>query len=266
MTIREAINISEIDRIESKILLKYILKKDERYILSNQDEILEVCKEAQFLKAVKEIKKGKPIQYITNKQEFMGLEFYVDENVLIPQPDTEILVQTAIEYGNKYKKAKILDLCTGSGAIAISVKKYIKDAEVSASDISKKALEVANKNSMKNDVQINFIYSNMFEKIKSKYDIIVSNPPYIKEELIKNLPKDVQAEPKLALSGGEDGLEFYRIIASKFKDYLNENGVLILEIGYDQREAVEKLFKGSKCIKDYSGKDRVIIWNHFLAK
>ena len=146
MTIREAINISEIDRIESKILLKYILKKDERYILSNQDEILEVCKEAQFLKAVKEIKKGKPIQYITNKQEFMGLEFYVDENVLIPQPDTEILVQTAIEYGNKYKKAKILDLCTGSGAIAISVKKYIKDAEVSASDISKKALEVANKN------------------------------------------------------------------------------------------------------------------------
>lgn len=262
MTIKECINVASksINYINSKILMKYVLKKDDSYIIINSKKILDKNIESKYLGLVKKVEKGYPLQYITNKQYFMENEIFVDENVLIPQPDTEVLVQKAIEYIKSKKKAKVLDLCTGSGAIAISIKKEVKDAQVFASDISMKALNIAKKNAKNNNVNIKFIKSNMFENIKDKFDVIVSNPPYIKTSEIEKLPEDVKKEPTIALDGGEDGLLYYKIISKDINKYLNKEGVLLLEIGYNQKKEVEKLLKGSICIKDYENRDRVIIW------
>lgn len=271
MTIKEALLHARqfMDNIEAKILLKYILQKEESYIIANVNTQLTKTQENKLINCINKIKGGYPLQYITNQQYFMGLSFYVDENVLIPQPDTEILVETVItnitELGIKNKfdlgNMKVLDLCTGSGAIAISIKKYLPEVQVFASDISKNALKIAQKNANNNKVKINFIESNMFENISETFDVITSNPPYIKTEEIRKLSKQVQNEPKLALDGGKDGLDFYKIIAKEAPKHLNKNGVILMEIGYDQGQAVTNLFKNSKCIKDYAGNSRVVVWN-----
>ena len=280
MTIKEAINYLHnfnLDNIESRILLKYILKQDDSYIIINSEKDLKENQEKKVINYADKIKNGYPLQYITNSQEFMGLTFYVDDNVLIPQPDTENLVIVAInKIENKNheeisktnkEKIKILDLCTGSGAIAVSIKSILKEkVEIIASDISQKAIEVARKNAKKHNVQIKFICSDMFEKINEKFDLIVTNPPYIRSKEIKLLPEEVQKEPHIALDGGLDGLEYYRIKRKNIKKYLKENGTLIMEIGYDQKEDVQKMFKGSKCIKDMENRDRVIIWDPFQVR
>lgn len=267
MTIKQALDLAkkDLDNIESKVLIRYILKKDNTYIIANAYTEITDKEEQLFINALDKIKKGYPLQYVTHHQEFMGLDFEVNEDVLIPQPDTEVLVENTIKIAldnDNIKNIKILDLCTGSGAIAISLKKYLPNAKVYASDISQKALEIARKNANNNCVEINFINSNMFENIHEKFDIIVTNPPYIKTMDIANLSKNVQAEPKLALDGGIDGLKFYKIISKEIHKYLNKNGTLLMEIGYDQRVEVAKLFKNSKCIKDYANNDRVVIWSH----
>lgn len=250
--------------LKCKILLKNILQVNNEYLIINDNEELQKNIEDDYNKKLDELIKGKPIQYITGKQEFMGLEFEVNENVLIPQPDTEILVEEAIKISRENKLMKILDICTGSGAIAVSLAKMISYSNITASDISKLALEVAIKNANKHNVKINFILSDMFENIKEKFDLIVSNPPYIEENIINFLPKEVQNEPHIALSGGEDGLKFYRIIARDSKNKLNNNGFLILEIGYNQREVVTNILKneGYKNIyfkKDFGQNDRLIV-------
>ncbi len=271
MTIKQALNIAkqDLDSIDSKVLIRYILKKENSYLITNINDEISKKDEQELLRALEKIKNGYPLQYITHHQEFLGLDFEVNEDVLIPQPDTEVLVENAIKiildkYSNK--EVKILDLCTGSGAIAISLKKYLPNAKVYASDISKKAIDIAKINAEKNCVKINFINSNMFENIKEKFDIIVTNPPYIKTDEIEKLSRNVQAEPKLALDGGKDGLEFYKIIAKEVKKYLNEHGTLLMEIGFDQGKVVAELFENSKCIKDYANNDRVVIWNHSQEK
>lgn len=219
------------------------------------------------MRYIDKIINGKPIQYITNEQEFMKLKVYVDENVLIPQPDTEILVEKIIDEF-KYKEVKILDLCTGSGAIAISLAKYIEKSNIFATDISNKAIQIAKLNAEKNLVhkKIDFILSDMFKNIeKNTFDIIVSNPPYIKTKDIANLEKSVQNEPNIALDGGEDGLKFYKIIAENAYKFLNDNGKLYLEIGFDQKKDVIYLleknnkYKEITCIKDLAGNDRLVI-------
>lgn len=269
MTIKEAFNLAKQNMysIEARVLIKYILNKNEINIIANENIELSNENKKQLLESIEKIKKGYPLQYITHYQEFMGIKFEVNENVLIPQPDTEVLVEKTIKIVQKcYPKEdnrniKILDLCTGSGAIAISLKKYLPSVQVFASDISKKALEIAKTNAKKNDVQIKLIESNMFENINEKFDIVVSNPPYIKTDEITKLSNQVQNEPRLALDGGKDGLDFYRIIQKNIKNYLYENGILLMEIGYDQGQAVASMFKNSKLVKDYAGKDRVIMWN-----
>ena len=253
------------ETIKAKALLKYILNVDDAYLIIHNNEIQSTEIEKKYKDLMEEFIEGKPLQYIMHTQEFMNLNFYVDENVLIPQPDTETLVLQAIKRIKQYENnnIKVLDLCTGSGAIAISLAKEFenKNVQVYASDISSKALEVAKKNAMQNNVQINFINSNMFENIDEKFDIIVSNPPYIETETIKKLSKDVQQEPHIALDGGFDGLEFYKIIASEYEKYLNDNGTLLLEIGYNQKQSVIELFinRNVECIKDLAQNDRVII-------
>ena len=198
----------------------------------------------------------------------MKLNFIVTKDVLIPQPDTEILVEEVINIAKKIENPTILDLCTGSGAIAISLAKNIANSKITATDISKKALEIAKQNAKYNGVlnTIDFIESNLFSKVKNeKFDIIVSNPPYIPTEEIPSLPKDVQQEPKIALDGGKDGLDFYRKIYKNGFEYLNRQGFLCVEIGYNQREKVKKIIDDQKryvetyCIKDLCQNDRVII-------
>ena len=253
--------------IISRILAEYILNFNRQEIIANLDKEVEEEQRVRYYLALIEIIQGMPIQYITNKQEFMKLDFYVDENVLIPQPDTEILVEKAIEEAKKIENVEILDMCTGSGCIGISIAKNIENAKVTLVDISKNAIEIAKKNALRNKVesQLTFIQSNMFEKVEKKFDIIVSNPPYIKTDVIPKLDRQVQNEPHIALDGGKDGLKFYKIIIEEAKNYLKENGKLILEIGYDQKEEVENLIKQSgqykkiEVIKDLSQNDRVII-------
>lgn len=253
--------------IISRILAEYILNFNRQEIIANFDKEVKEEQRVRYYLALIEIIQGMPIQYITNKQEFMKLDFYVDENVLIPQPDTEILVEKAIEEAKKIENVEILDMCTGSGCIGISIAKNIENAKVTLVDISKYAIEIAKKNALRNKVesQLTFIQSNMFEKVEKKFDIIVSNPPYIKTDVIPKLDKQVQNEPHIALDGGKDGLKFYKIIIEEAKKYLKENGKLILEIGYDQKEEVENLIKQSgqykkiEVIKDLSQNDRVII-------
>jgi len=251
----------------ARILLANILNEPKEYLVINDKEEVGVEILEKYNKQIQQIIDGYPLQYITNHQEFMKLDFFVDENVLIPQPDTEILVEEALKsYEKEYngKEIKILDLCTGSGAIAISLKKYIAMSEVTAIDISHKALEVARHNAEENKVSVRFIESDLFEKIDEKYDMIVSNPPYIEREILKDLPKEVQKEPKIALDGGIDGLQFYREISNKAYKHLRQNGFLIIEIGYNQKESVTKIlekedkYRNIECIKDLGKNDRVI--------
>lgn len=268
----EAINLLKKSNIENpiqqaKIVLASVLQKGKEYILINENEVLlnEIYNE--FIAKIEKLQKGIPLQYITHIQEFMEMDFYVDENVLIPQPDTEILVEEVLSIIEKQESLSVLDMCTGSGAIAVSIAKNTNNCKVYAVDISNTALEVAKKNAIRNEVdeKIEFINSNMFEKldINKKFDIIVSNPPYIETDTIKQLDIQVQNEPKIALDGGFDGLDFYRNILANSKKYLKENGTIAMEIGYNQGESVIDLFKTQYenvyCKKDLAGNDRVIV-------
>lgn len=277
MTIKQAItkgvailkleNIST-PKMKARLLLQYVLKKSRQYIIVYDNQVLTKNQEEEYLKYIDLIKQGNPIEHITHQKEFMKLNFYVDENVLIPRADTEILVEEVIKIAKKINAKKILDLCTGSGAIAISLAKYLENIQITALDISKKALDIAKVNSKNNQVQdkITFIESNLFENLGiEKYDIIVSNPPYIKTSELQKLDRMVTKEPKIALDGGENGLIFYEKILDKGYEYLKYGGYICLEIGYDQKEDVINIVNNKKqyidtyCKKDLYDNDRIII-------
>lgn len=275
MTIREALNKGtfmlknnniETPKLKARLLLQFTLNKTREYLIIYDNESISQGKEVLYFKYIDKLIQGMPLQYITNTQEFMKMPFFVNNNVLIPQPDTEILVEETIKIAKKIKKPVILDLCTGSGAIAVSLKKYLQNSIVYASDISLKALEIAKKNAKNNGVEIKFFKSDLFENLPNiKFDIIVSNPPYIKKNVIKTLDKEVQNEPRLALDGGIDGLDFYREIVNKGYHYLKYNSYLCLEIGYDQKEEVMEIIKNERnytntyCLKDLYDNNRVIV-------
>ena len=273
MTIHELLelgskNLREVGQEEPKALAKrilaFLLKKDLSYLAIHPEEIVETKIETDFNEAIQKKQAGIPLQYITNMQEFMGINFYVDENVLIPRPDTEVLVEEVIKLAKEKENIAILDMCTGSGAIAIALAEYLTNAKITASDKSKKALGVAQKNAKNTKASIQFIESDLFGNIKDKFDIIVSNPPYIESDVIKCLDKEVQKEPMMALDGGKDGLDFYRKIAKQARAYLNEEGYLALEIGYNQKKKVKELLKkeGYREIyskKDFGDNDRIVI-------
>ena len=188
MTIKQAItkgmimlksNNVESPKLKARLLLQYVLDKPRQYIIVYDNKEIDKQQQWQYFVNIEKLTKGIPLQHITHRQEFMKMDFFVDENVLIPRPDTEILVEEVIKIAQKYNSPRILDLCTGSGAIAISLKKFVPNADITAVDISEKALEIAQKNAEKLEAKINFVKSDLFDKLDNKkFDIIVSNPPY----------------------------------------------------------------------------------------
>lgn len=277
MTIKEAINQAvimlkneniEAPKNKARMLLEATLKKSKEYLIIYDTKEITSQERETYVKNVKRLILGEPLQYITGKQEFMKLNFLVTKDVLIPRQDTEILVEEVIKIAKNIENPMILDLCTGSGAIAVSLAKNIENARIFATDVSSKALEIAKKNANLNGVKnnIEFIASNLFKKIKKlKFDIIVSNPPYIETDEIVKLPKDVQNEPREALDGGKDGLMFYRNIAKEAPEFLNSNGYLCFEIGYNQKQKVKQILEEEKKYvniyskKDLCENDRVVV-------
>ena len=239
-------------------LNKFILDMDNEF---EPDKDLE----AKYLSRIEKRKEHIPLQYIINKQNFYGLDFYVDESVLIPRYDTENIVDRIVKDCKENKCLSVLDLCTGSGCIAVSLKKNGFE-KVYAADISDKALSVAKHNAKLNKADIIFLQSDLYENFPKeiRFDIIVSNPPYISTDKIAELETQVKDfEPKLALDGGKDGLDFYKKILKLSKDFINKSGRLYLEIGYDQAKEVVDLAKKEgyyniQIIKDLSGRDRGI--------
>ena len=251
MTIEEALreateklnkNNVEFSTLKARIILAFVLDKEKEYlVIHNKDEVEERLVNI-FFNYIDEISNGRPVQYITKHQEFMTLDFYVNENVLIPQPDTESLVEEVIKIAdiirdriNPTDNIKILDMCTGSGAIAISLSHFIRKTDITGVDISKLALKVAEYNAAVLEEKVRFVSSNLFEELdrNEKYHIIVANPPYIESDVIPKLPKEVQNEPIMALDGGRDGLYFYKEIARVAKKYLEKEGFLAFEIIYN---------------------------------
>lgn len=267
---RENLLQNDVDPREARLLLAFVLQVRKEELIT----IHEISEEnyKKYIEIINRRASGEPYAYITGHKEFMKLDFKVNKNVLIPREDTELLVEQMIEIVKQKQnksdvstpKLRILDMCTGSGCIAISLAKILENIEVTAVDISEKALEIAKENAKNNSVEVQFVLSNLFEKIDKKFDIIVSNPPYIQTKVIEELQKEVKNEPILALDGGETGLNFYEEIIEKAPQFLNENGVLVFEIGYDQAIAVsnkmkENGFEDITVKKDLGNQDRVVV-------
>lgn len=260
--------------LESILVLSTILKKDKSYIYTHLDEEVNKDIEDRFLSIMEKRKKGYPLQYLLQEWEFMGLDLYIEEGVLIPRPETELMVEYIINYVKKNygdNKVNILDIGVGSGAISISLAKYIENSRVYGVDIGYIPIKVANINKEKFNLDnVKFYQGDLFQAldkagIEEKFHIIASNPPYIKSKDIENLQIEVREfEPMLALDGGEDGLLFYRKITKESKRYFKSKGMLIYEIGYDQGSAVREIlvnegFDNISILKDLQGHDRVIL-------
>ena len=272
MTFREAISFGErqlndVGIVDAKndawLLLTFVCKIDRTFYYVHMDEQMSIEQQAEYENVINKRAEHVPLQYITGEQEFMGTSFRVNESVLIPRQDTETLVEEALKLVRP--GMKVLDMCTGSGCILISILKNVVDVEGFGYDISKQALNVAKENAKLNNVIATFEPSDLFEKVTDTFDVIVSNPPYIPTAVIGTLMPEVAVyEPIQALDGKEDGLYFYRKIITSASDYLKENGKLLFEIGHDQGESVSNLmreagYKDVRVVKDLAGNDRVVI-------
>lgn len=250
-------------RNDAWLLLTFVCKIDRTFYYSHMDENMPEEQFAEYENVLDKRAEHIPLQYITGEQDFMGLPFHVNDAVLIPRQDTETLVEEALKVIRP--GMKVLDMCTGSGCILISILKNIVDVEGFGYDISKQAINVAKENAKLNGVTATFERSDLFDNVTDKFDVIVSNPPYIPTDVIPGLmPEVAMYEPIGALDGRDDGLHFYRRIVKECKEYLKPEGVLMFEIGHDQGEAVSGLmaeagFQGVKVIKDLAGNDRVVV-------
>ena len=274
MTIREIINEYK-DKFENVqdiySIIKYVTEMDNIQISLYKDLVLPEDFKTKIISYLEKIiNESYPVQYITNSQAFFNEVYYVDENVLIPRQDTEILVEKAIDYIRNEGIKDAIDLCTGSGAIGISVARNSDIEKVTLIDISEDALDVAYRNIEDNSMEdkITVLQSNLLEEViknQIKTDMILSNPPYIKSEDMASLDANVKYEPALALDGGATGMNFYEKIVEQAKYVLNNNGLLIFEIGYDELEQMKELIAKNKeytmleSVKDYGGNDRVVV-------
>lgn len=259
--------------LDLQLILMYLLDKDKIYLYTHKDEIISEETAKKYYEMVTKRNSGYPLQYMLNSQEFMGLKLYVEEGVLIPRPDTETLVEKVIKIAEnaefKDRAINILDIGTGSGAIAVSLAYYINSSNITAIDISDTAIKVANINKKNLSLEnLEIIKADVFTDLNvgnKKFDIIVSNPPYIEKEEIDKLQIEVaQYEPRLALDGGNSGLIYYEKIKQIAEDIICQNGILSVEIGHNQAKAVSALFKDIKSVKkievgkDLYGKDRIV--------
>ena len=264
-TARLAAGKIENPRLDAEILLAHVLKWRRLNLYVNDEKILPLENILRFNELINLRLKNFPVAYLTKSKDFMGLSFAVNENVLIPRPETEILTEYVGENLRGSGEGIFADLGAGSGAICISILKFVKTARAAAVDISAEALEVAKFNAEKFCVadRINFYCGDLFAPLEGKFNAIVSNPPYIPTGELENLQAEVKREPKSALDGGEDGLNFYRRIISDAPKFLVSGGLLAVEVGINQSVAVKNLFEAANFIdveilKDLSGIDRVI--------
>lgn len=249
-------------KIDAMYLLEYVLHISKfQYLMEKNREVTKEQQDA-YLSAINMRSTRVPLQHITGEQEFMGFTFQVNQHVLIPRQDTEILVEEVAKLG---KGKRILDMCTGSGCIILSLEQLCEPQMTVGVDFSKDALLVAMENGKTFHSNTKWIHSDLFTNIEGTFDIIVSNPPYIETKVIEGLEEEVRChEPYMALNGGEDGLVFYRKIIEQSEQYLNKDGFLCFEIGYNQGDAVkqymeDKGFTQCRIIKDLAGLDRVVI-------
>lgn len=261
--------------LDSQLILGKVLNLDRVSIIANREKEVNEKSVIEYFRLIDLRKNKMPLKYITEETEFMGISFFVKQGVLIPRPDTEILVEEVLKLTNKKDKLTICDVCCGSGAIGLSIAKISETSEVYCSDISEEAKEVTSKNIelLSLNHKASFVKSDLLQFAidnKLKFDIVVSNPPYIRTSVIPTLMEDVKDyEPYIALWGGEDGLNFYRSITKQSLKVLNKHGILAYEIGYDQAEEVKAIleangFSNIKVIKDLAGMDRVVIGSAYL--
>ncbi len=259
--IKNEFSVLEIETEDADFIIAEVLgvKRTDLVLIEEVGE----DKEKEIVEKCELRKNNVPVDKIFNKAYFYGLEFKVNNNVLSPRPESEMLVESALKYIHENNYKSVLDLCTGSGCLAISIKKNA-GVDVTASDVSTKALTVAQENAKKLSAEINFVHSNMFEKIENSFDLIVTNPPYIDSDEIKQLDEEVKNnDPHLALDGGELGLKYYNIIHDNLRKHLNDNGMIIMEIGEDQKELLISLFNDFNLVEsltDLAGNDRVLIF------
>ena len=264
-TLKQLPNTSS--KLDSEILLSKIIKKNRKYLILNSNEELKKENIKSFDYLVKRRKKGEPIAYLINKKEFWKQNFYINQNVLIPRPDTELLVEETLKLFNVNSKLNILDIGTGSGCILLSILNERKNFYGTGIDISKKAINVARFNAkmLQLSNRATFYNSDVDKFLIGKYDLILSNPPYIKQKDLKYLEVDIKDfEPKLALDGGKDGFSKIVKVISKTSTLLKRNGKFILEIGFGQKNRILNILKKNnffinKVLKDYGKKDRCII-------
>lgn len=249
--------------LDARLLLEFICHTDRNALYAHGDQEIEDEKMQDFLQLIEKRAVHIPLQHLTGEQNFMGLDFLVNEHVLIPRQDTEILVEEIMR--DLHDGIRILDMCTGSGCILLSLLHYSNDCSGVGVDVSEDALAVARQNADRlAEKQAVFIQSDLFEKVEGSFDLIVSNPPYIRSQEIAGLMPEVREhEPRLALDGKDDGLHFYREIIKGAMPHLKRGGQLFFEIGYDQGEAVQALLAANgyteiAVVKDYAGLDRVV--------
>ena len=249
-------------QLDARLLLEEVCGTDHNTLLCHGDREVSEAEEEQYRKALEQRAVHVPLQHLLGYQDFMGLRFQVNEYVLIPRQDTEILVEEAMRY--LHDGMRILDLCTGSGCILLSLLHYSNDCEGTGVDISKEALQVAVQNAELLGIRADFLKSDLYEKVTGKFDLLVSNPPYIERAVIPTLMEEVREhDPYIALDGGEDGLDFYRRIIGGAQDYLKRGGQILMEIGSGQAQAVSELlreagFKEIDVCRDFAGLDRVV--------
>jgi len=254
-------------QLDSEILLSNSIKRDKKHIILNPKEVLNSEQLGKFKSLIERRKKGEPIAYLINKKEFWKDEFFVNKDVLIPRPDSELIIEQVLKINSKDNQLQILDIGTGSGCILLSILKERSNFYGTGIDISKKSINVSKFNAKQLNLtnRVKFFHSSVDNFNNGKYDIIVSNPPYIEQLSLKYLEKDVvNFEPKLALSGGFDGFSKIRKVINKTSNLIKKNGKFILEIGFNQKNKVIKILKEegfyvNKAIKDYGNNDRCII-------
>ncbi len=256
-------------QLDAWLLLEHVFQVSKTWYFVHETEIVDVEKAEQYEALIQRRKNHVPLQQITEEGYFYGMKFYVNQHVLIPRQDTEILVEEVLKLcGSLWKQEEnhlqILDLCTGSGCILLSLLANLKQAEGTGVDLSLEALEVAKRNARELEIPAKWLHSDLFEQVDRSYDVIVSNPPYIRTFVIEDLMEEVRLhEPRMALDGKEDGLYFYRKIIREAEGYLKPGGILAFEIGYDQGEAVSGLMKKQgyeqiQVVQDLAGLDRCV--------